>query len=57
VLTSCNGFVYSIGAALLDPGTERIVMYYGAADTVTGLAFGFAGEIIDFIKKNAIDKS
>jgi beta-1,4-mannooligosaccharide/beta-1,4-mannosyl-N-acetylglucosamine phosphorylase len=79
VLTSCNGFVYSFGAALLDleqpwkvisrtpeyllspqapyecmgdvpnvvfpcaalsdAATGRIAIYYGAADTVTGLAF------------------
>jgi beta-1,4-mannooligosaccharide/beta-1,4-mannosyl-N-acetylglucosamine phosphorylase len=97
VLTSCNGFVYSLGAAILDidrpwivkyrtapyllapetpyercgdvpnvffpcaalvdPDTERIALYYGAADTVTGLAFGYAGEIIDFVKKNTADKA
>ena len=97
VLTSCNGFVYSMGAALLDverpwiiryrtapyilapetdyervgdvpnvffpcaaladPDTNRIAVYYGAADTVTGLAFGYADEIIAFIKANATDKT
>jgi beta-1,4-mannooligosaccharide/beta-1,4-mannosyl-N-acetylglucosamine phosphorylase len=93
VLTSCNGFVYSMGAALLDleqpwkvryrcapyllsPQTlyecvgdvpnvvfpcaslydvesGRIAIYYGAADTVTGLAFGYIPEIIDFMKANS----
>lgn len=93
VLTSCNGFVYSWGAALLDPhqpwkviyrsapylmspqtlyecvgdvpnvtfpcaaltdaATGRIALYYGCADTVTGLAFGYAGEIIDYLKANS----
>lgn len=92
VLTSCNGFVYSFGAALLDleepwkviargrpylisPQTDyecigdvpnvtfpcaalvdadtgRIAIYYGCADTVTGLVFGEIDEIIDFIKVN-----
>ncbi|NMA83390.1 MAG: glycosidase [Epulopiscium sp.] len=92
VLTSCNGYVYSMGAALLDldepwkvitrgkpyilspqeiyecvgdvpnvvfpcaaltdPATGRIGIYYGAADSVTGVAFGYVDEIIDFIKKN-----
>jgi len=92
VLTSCNGFVYSWGAclldidqpwkvihrgkyylmspqkpyelagdvpnvtfpcaALVDGPTKRVAIYYGAADTVTGLAFGYIDEIIDFIKKN-----
>lgn len=93
VLTSCNGFVYSFGAALLDPdqpwkvryrtapyllspqtlyecvgdvpnvafpcaalvdeATGRIAIYYGCADTVTGLAFCYADEVIDFIKANS----
>jgi len=93
VLTSCNGFVYSAGAALLDldqpwkvmyrtapyiispqelyelagdvpnvvfpcaaltdAPTGRIAVYYGAADTVTGLAFCQVDELIDFIKKNS----
>lgn len=94
VLTSCNGFVYSFGAALLDldepwrvicrsrrylmsprevyecvgdvpnvvfpcaalcdGDTGRIAIYYGCADTVTGLAFTTAGLITDFIKENAL---
>ena len=93
VLTSCNGFVYSMGAALLDldepwkvryrsapyilspqepyecvgdtpnvvfpcaalcdAPTGRIAIYYGAADTVTGLAFTYAHELIDFVKVNS----
>jgi len=93
VLTSCNGFVYSFGAALLDldqpwkviargssyllspqtlyecvgdvpnvvfpcaalydPPTGRIAIYYGAADTVTALAFAYIGEVLDFVKNNS----
>ncbi|MCB9436580.1 MAG: glycoside hydrolase family 130 protein [Anaerolineales bacterium] len=93
VLTSCNGFVYSMGAALLDidepwkviyraapyllspqrpyecvgdvqnvvfpcaalhdPDTGRIAIYYGAADTVTGIAFTEIDSLIDFIKSNS----
>jgi beta-1,4-mannooligosaccharide/beta-1,4-mannosyl-N-acetylglucosamine phosphorylase len=93
VLTSCNGFVYSMGAALLDidrpwkvlyrtepyllspqktyecvgdtpnvvfpcaalcdAPTGRIAVYYGAADTVTCLAFTQVDELIDFIKSNS----
>jgi beta-1,4-mannooligosaccharide/beta-1,4-mannosyl-N-acetylglucosamine phosphorylase len=93
VLTSCNGYVYSMGAALLDldepwkviyraapylmspqtlyecvgdvpnvvfpcaalhdGDTGRIAIYYGAADTVTGLAFTYLDELIDFIKENS----
>jgi beta-1,4-mannooligosaccharide/beta-1,4-mannosyl-N-acetylglucosamine phosphorylase len=93
VLTSCNGYVYSMGAALLDldqpwkvvyrggpyllspqtlyenvgdvpnvvfpcaaltdAPTGRIALYYGAADTVTGLAFAYVDEIIDFIKSTS----
>jgi beta-1,4-mannooligosaccharide/beta-1,4-mannosyl-N-acetylglucosamine phosphorylase len=91
VLTSCNGFVYSFGAALLDlekpwkvirraksyllspqkdyecvgdvPNvvfpcaslvdgkTGRIAIYYGAADTCTGLAFTHIDEIMEFVQK------
>ena len=94
VLTSCNGFVYSFGAALLDldqpwkviargkpyllapttlyecvgdvpnvafpcaalhePDTGRLAIYYGAADTVTGLAFGHVNEIVDFVRTNPL---
>jgi len=41
-------------AALHDPETGRIAVYYGCADTVTGLAFGYINEIIDFTKKTSI---
>jgi beta-1,4-mannooligosaccharide/beta-1,4-mannosyl-N-acetylglucosamine phosphorylase len=94
VLTSCNGFVYSTGAALLnikepwrveyrtgpyilspqrlyecvgdvpnvvfpcaaltDAPSGRIAIYYGAADTVTCLAYAYVDELIDFIKSNSI---
>ena len=93
VLNSCNGFVYSFGAAILDidepwkvkyrskpyllsPQTQyecvgdvpnvafpcaaltdaesgKIAIYYGCADTVTGLCFCYADEVIDFVQKNS----
>ncbi len=93
VLTSCNGYVYSFGAVLLDlekpwvvrkrckpylinprelyelagdvpnvcfpcaaladAATGRITIYYGAADTVTGLAFAKIDELYDYIRKNS----
>jgi beta-1,4-mannooligosaccharide/beta-1,4-mannosyl-N-acetylglucosamine phosphorylase len=93
VLTSCNGFVYSFGAALLDldqpwkvryrtrpyllspqtlyecvgdvpnvafpcaaltdAPTGRIAIYYGCADTVTGIAFTQVDELIAYIKANS----
>jgi beta-1,4-mannooligosaccharide/beta-1,4-mannosyl-N-acetylglucosamine phosphorylase len=40
-------------AALVDGPSGRIAIYYGAADTVTGLAFGRVDEIIDFLKHNS----
>jgi len=95
VLTSCNGFVYSFGAALLDleqpwkviargepyllspqkpyeqigdvpnvvfpcaalvdGDTGRTAIYYGGADTVTCLAYGYIHEIVDFVKQNRIN--
>jgi beta-1,4-mannooligosaccharide/beta-1,4-mannosyl-N-acetylglucosamine phosphorylase len=93
VLTSCNGFVYSFGAALLDlekpwkvihrgapyllspqtpyecvgdvpnvvfpcaalfdPPTGRIAIYYGGADTVTALAFTRLQDVLDFVKSTS----
>lgn len=94
VLNSCNGFVYSFGAALLDleqpwkvlrrsrpyllspqalyecvgdvanvvfpcaaladADTGRIAIYYGCADTVTGLCFTTVSETLDFLRENAL---
>jgi beta-1,4-mannooligosaccharide/beta-1,4-mannosyl-N-acetylglucosamine phosphorylase len=94
VLNSCNGFVYSFGAALLDleqpwkvirrsrpyllspqtpyecvgdvPNvafpcaalcdgpTGRVAIYYGCADTVTGLVFTTVDSVLDFLKANPL---
>lgn len=92
VINTCNGFVYRMGAALLDinepwkvikrskayvlapyelyecvgdvpnvvfpcatltdADTGRIAIYYGCADTVTGLAFTTVDDILKYIKEN-----
>lgn len=39
-------------AVLCDASTGRIALYYGAADTVTGLAFGYVDELVDFAREN-----
>ena len=94
VLLSCNGYVYSFGAALLDTdepwkvlarsgeylvnprelyeiagdvpnvtfpcaalcdaATGRLAVYYGCADTVTGLCFSTVDDIVDFVKRTNI---
>ena len=94
VLTSCNGFVYHAGSALLDldkpwkvmarsdpyilspqtlyecvgdvpnvvfpcaclcdADTGRLAMYYGAADTVTALAFARVDELVEWTKANSV---
>jgi len=94
VLTSCNGFVYSMGASLLDldepwnviyrsapyllapwepyecvgdvpnvvfpcaaladADSGRIAIYYGCADTVTGLCFCRVDEVIDFLRHHSM---
>lgn len=94
VLTSCNGFVYSAGAALLDldqpwkviartrpyiispqayyecvgdvpnvvfpcaalvdSATGRLALYYGGADTVVAVAFGYVQELVQFVKDNSM---
>ncbi|MBI5029912.1 MAG: glycoside hydrolase family 130 protein [Chloroflexi bacterium] len=93
VITSCNGFEYSFGAALLDleqpwqvmyrtapylmapremyervgdtpnvvfpcaalvdAPTNRIAIYYGAADTVVALAFARVDQVIEFVKSHS----
>jgi len=39
-------------AALQDG--KRVAVYYGAADTVVGMAFGYIDEIIEFVKTHSI---
>ena len=41
-----------IPCAALNDG-KRVALYYGAAGTVVGLAFGYIDEIIEFTKKNS----
>ena len=51
-----RGFVPNVCfpcATLHDPDTGRIAVYYGAADSYVGLAFGYLDEIIDYIKDNS----
>ena len=38
-------------AALQDG--ERVAVYYGAADTVVAMAFGYISEIVEFTKKHS----
>ena len=92
VINTCNGFRYSMGAALLDKDSpdkvlyrtqdyllapaelyeltgdvpnvlfpcaaltegDKIAVYYGAADTVVGVAFGYISEIIEFMKRRSV---
>ncbi len=41
-------------ATVHDPETGRVAIYYGCADTVTGLAFGYIPEIVEWTKKNSL---
>lgn len=41
-------------AALTDSETGRIAVYYGCADTVTGLAFTQIDEVMDWLKANSL---
>ena len=40
-------------AALYDPPAGRIAIYYGAADTVTALAFAKLDEVLLFLRSNS----
>lgn len=51
-----TGFVPNVTfptSALVDGKTGRIAIYYGAADTCTGLAFTTVERLVRFIKENA----
>lgn len=41
-------------AALTDAATGRIAIYYGCADTVTGLCFTTVDELVSFMKKHPL---
>lgn len=56
-LYECVGDVPNVTfpcAALYDEATDRIAIYYGCADTVTSLAFGYVSEIVEFTKRTNI---
>ena len=51
-----KGFVDNVifpTCALVDAPTGRIALYYGSADTYTGIAFTTVDKVVDYIKKNA----
>lgn len=53
----CTGDVPNVTfpcAALYEKETGKVAVYYGCADTVTGLAFGYLPEIIRFTKETNI---
>ncbi len=41
-------------AALCDAPTGRLAIYYGAADTVTALAFAHADELVEYTRSNSM---
>ncbi len=52
-LYECLGDVPNVvfpTAMLCDAATGRLAIYYGAADTVTGLAFAYVDELVEFAK-------
>ncbi|MDD7886879.1 glycoside hydrolase family 130 protein [Flavivirga sp. 57AJ16] len=94
VITTCSGFRYAMGSAILDKEkpnivkyrtqpylltpselyeqvgdvpnvifpcatlqdieADKVAIYYGAADTVVGLAFGYISEILEFTKQHSL---
>ena len=55
-LYECVGDVPNVTfpcATLTDAATGRIAMYYGCADTVTGLAFTTVDEVVTYIKAHS----
>ena len=43
----------SASPALQDTDTGRIAIYYGAADSVVGLAFTEVNEVVSYIKEHS----
>jgi beta-1,4-mannooligosaccharide/beta-1,4-mannosyl-N-acetylglucosamine phosphorylase len=41
-------------AALHDAETDKLAVYYGAADTVVAIAFGHLSEVVKFTKENSL---
>jgi beta-1,4-mannooligosaccharide/beta-1,4-mannosyl-N-acetylglucosamine phosphorylase len=41
-------------AALVDSGTGRLALYYGGADTVVAVAFGYVQELVQYVKDNSL---
>ncbi|MNE26850.1 Beta-1,4-mannooligosaccharide phosphorylase [compost metagenome] len=57
-LYECVGDVPNVTfpcAALTDAATGRIAIYYGCADTVTGLAFTTVDELLDYMEKYPLE--
>jgi beta-1,4-mannooligosaccharide/beta-1,4-mannosyl-N-acetylglucosamine phosphorylase len=55
-LYECVGDVPNVAfpcAALTDAPSGRVAIYYGCADTVTGLCFCHADEVIEYLKHNS----
>ena len=56
-LYECVGDVPNVTfpcAALADADTGRIAIYYGCADTVTGLAFTTVDDLLAYIRENSL---
>ncbi|GIO39540.1 glycosidase [Paenibacillus antibioticophila] len=59
-LYECVGDVPNVTfpcAALTDADTGRIAIYYGCADTVTGIAFTTADELIEYMEKFPLEEA
>jgi len=56
----CVGDVPNVtfpSAALVDPPTGRMAIYYGGADTVTCLAYARFDELLDFVQKDSLGQT
>ncbi len=56
-LYETSGFVPNVvfpTCTLADAETGRIAIYYGSADTYTGLAFTTVDKVVDYVKKHSI---
>ena len=54
LIRSSIGTGRTSSAALHDEATDRLAIYYGAADTCTCVAYAHLGELIDFVKRHSV---
>ena len=54
IRVSASPSISAQSAVVIDAESGKIAIYYGSADTYTGLAFTTVDKVVDYIKKHSI---